>query len=285
MKRIILLGLLAASSYAGAHPSVGIVQDKHGNVFYTDTKQVIGIAPDGGVAIAVPSVHTHELAFDSAGALYGEHLWYDERLPAKWAHRVWKRLPDGAVVDVYPQRDGFMTNYSLVRDGADAMYWADREGPHSLKKKSATGTLTTIAPSGFRQIQWMTVTDDGTAYVIDAGSLKRVSPDGRITTLAAAVTAEAKPPADVHQMHYQMGLHAGRDGTVHVAVPAEKLVLRIQPNGVRSVAVRSQAPWAPSGVLADATGALWVLEFDPKNAMRVVRIRPDGQRQVFETPR
>ena len=285
MKRIILLGLLAASSHAAAHPSVGIVQDRLGNVFYSDTKRVIRIAPDGRVDIAVPAVHTHELAFDSTGALYGEHLWYDERLPTKWAHRVWKRLPDGTVVDVYPQRDGFMTNYSLVRDGADAMYWADREGSRSLRKKSAAGMLTTVARKGFRQIQRMTVTDDGTAYLIDAGSLKRVSTDGRVTTLAAAVTAESRPPAEAHQAHYQMGLHAARDGTVHVAVASEKLVLKIEPNGVKSVAVRSQTPWAPSGVLVDAAGSLWVLEFDPANEMRVVRTDPSGQRQIYSAPR
>jgi hypothetical protein len=276
-----ILLLFATASMALAHPSVDIVQDKRGNIYYTDTKQVFRIAPDGGMSVAVPSVHTHELAFDSMGSLYGEHLWYDERLPAKWAHRVWRMAPDGRISDVYPQRDGFMTDFGLVRDDADSMYWANREGAPAVRKKPIRGPVLTLAGSGFRQIQWMTAAPDGTVFLIDAGALKQVSPQGVVNTVLAAVTAEAKPPADVHHMNYQMGLHAASDGSVYVAVPSEKLVLKVQSNGTKSVAARSQAPWAPSGVLVDSSGALWMLEFDPSNAMRVVKIGANGSQRVF----
>ena len=48
MKNLLSLWLLYLTSVTAlAHPSVGIVQDSRGNVFYTDLKQVWKIAPDG----------------------------------------------------------------------------------------------------------------------------------------------------------------------------------------------------------------------------------------------
>jgi len=62
---------------AGAHPSVSIVIDSGGNVYYSDLEQVWRVAPDGSKTVAVPHVHTHELFLDPQDNLYGEHLWYE----------------------------------------------------------------------------------------------------------------------------------------------------------------------------------------------------------------
>lgn len=58
--------------------------------------------------IAVPNVHSHELALDAAGNLYGEHLWYEGERTDRWSHRIWRRSPDGGVTDVIPAREGFL---------------------------------------------------------------------------------------------------------------------------------------------------------------------------------
>lgn len=44
---------------------------------------------------------------------------------------------------------------------------------------------------------------------------------------------------------------------------------------------RGDAPWAPSGVLVDPDGALWVLEYSTSNEARVRRIARGGQSTVF----
>src|SRR6185436_13543018 len=92
----------AAATAAGAHPGVGIVEDSAGNVYYTDLAQVWRISPSGAKSIVVSGVHTHELSIDAHDTLYGEHLWYDGDATKKWGHRVWKRIKDGAVSDVFP---------------------------------------------------------------------------------------------------------------------------------------------------------------------------------------
>lgn len=58
--------------FSTAHPGVGIVCDRVGNIFYTDLKNVYKIAQNGERTIAVAHVHTHELAPDLADNLYGD---------------------------------------------------------------------------------------------------------------------------------------------------------------------------------------------------------------------
>jgi hypothetical protein len=71
--------------WAEAHPGVGIVRDRHGNVFYTDLMHVWRITPAGHKSIVVRDVHTHELAVDSLGNLYGEDNRY---LGARTLHEL-----------------------------------------------------------------------------------------------------------------------------------------------------------------------------------------------------
>src|SRR6267142_1160655 len=129
---VVLLGTPPAHS----HPGVGIVEDRGGNVFYTDLKQVWKISPDGRKSVAVPSVHTHELCLDADDSLYGEHLWYEGDATKKWGHRVWRLSKEGLLSDVIPAREGFLNDYSFVRDRAGNMYWADVNASKVIKRRS-----------------------------------------------------------------------------------------------------------------------------------------------------
>src|SRR5262245_16007507 len=226
MKKLLgLLVLLATGAAAPAHPGVGIVQDGRGNVFFTDLKQVWKIAPDGTKSVAVPNVHTHELCLDADDNLYGEHLWYEGDATKKWGHRVWCRKPDGTVVDEIAAREGFLNDDSFVRDRAGHRYWADRGAPTVIKKRSPDGRITTHAAAEFRDVRWMTATPDGTLYLIDGGDLRRVAPDGKVTTVAARLSEHTPGPACAADRHYQMGLWTDAQGSVYVAVAEERLVL------------------------------------------------------------
>jgi hypothetical protein len=119
MRRLALVGLLAVSP-ALAHPAIGVVEDSRGNVFFTDLASVWRVAPDGAITRAVPGVHTHELYVDADDSLFGEHLWYEGDATKEWGHRAWKLAKDGTLTDVIPAREGFLTDYSFVRDRAGA---------------------------------------------------------------------------------------------------------------------------------------------------------------------
>jgi hypothetical protein len=256
---------------AAAHPGVGIVQDARGNIYYTDLVQVWKIAPDGQKSVAVPAVHTHELYLDPAGNLYGEDLRY-ESATETWNDRVWMRSPDGRMRDVIPRRTGFLSDYSFVRDRNGVMYWAESGTAPTIKKRAPNGPVVTIASSGLRLVSWMTALPDGTVYFMDAGDLRRIAPNGRITTVVMKLTSKVPPPAAVSDRHYHMGLWTDATGRVYVAIAGEGVVMRVDAAGKPQVVARSTAPWSVSGGLIDRDGKLWLLEFDTHNEVRARRV-------------
>jgi sugar lactone lactonase YvrE len=280
--RFLLVALVAATvPPALAHPGVGIVEDSAGNVFYTDLARVWRITPDGARSIAVPGVHTHELCLDAEDTLYGEHLWYEGDATKKWGHRVWKRTKDGAIVDVIAAREGFLTDYSFVRDRTGVMYWADRGEKTVVKRRALDGSIKVHATGPFKDVRWMTVTPDGVVYLVDRGRLMRIATDGAVSTVVVALSERKPPPAKVSDPHYQGGLWTDPRGSVYVAVPEERLVLAVRPDGSTAVAARSPFLWAPYGGMVDRKGNLWLLETSVINAVRVRRIGKDGNERLF----
>ena len=273
MRRLLLITAFATSVYA--HPSVSVVIDSHGNVYYSDLKQVWRLAPNGDKTIVVPNVHSHELYLDTNDNLYGEHLWYNGEGLNTWGSRVWRRSPDGRIVDVVPAHPGFNDRYSFVRDRAGNGYVADREHNEILRCAATVGpppsaaaegrgptTCTTMARASFHDIRWMTVTAEGTVYLIDLVDLIRVTPDGRVTTLARDLNRH-------RERHEVQGLWTDRAGNVYVAVYGDREVKRIDIHGRVTVIARSSFPWSPTGGTIAPNGDLLLLE----NWMYDVRVR------------
>ena len=274
---LVFLLLLALPRPAEAHPGVGIVRDRQGNVFYTDLMHVWRITPAGQKSIVVRDVHTHELAIDSLGNVYGEDNRYlgsgegDDR----YRHRIWRRSPEGRVTDIQPWRNGFWREYGFVRDRAGTMYWAQCPARRcSIHGRTASGptSIVVAAPGRFtHQIQWMaaSATEAGVLYVVDGTALRRLDSAGRVTTVATNVGTQL------------MGLWPTADD-VYVAAHGTKAVVRVRlADGRVTTVASSPAPWAPSGVLVAPDGHLWVLEYSTANATRVRRIAPDGRTRVF----
>ncbi|HEY3051962.1 MAG TPA: hypothetical protein VGK04_01085 [Thermoanaerobaculia bacterium] len=253
-----------------AHPAIGIVIDSRGNVFYSDLHHVWRIAPDGQKSIAVPNVHTHELCLDSADNLYGEHLWYEGEATNRWGHRVWKRTPDGRITTVIPATEGFLKNYSFVRDRAGNMYWVERTASE-IRKRMTDGRIVAVARGKFRDARWMTVTPDGVVYMVDARDLLRIA-NGRITMLARNLSSYHLTRPFVGEHHFLMGLWTDPRGNVYVADYASGEVKRVSSDGRVTVVARSSQPWSPTGGVFDRHGSLWLLEYSVTNAVRVRRI-------------
>lgn len=287
MKKLLsILVLLVPGVAARAHPGVGIVADSRGNVFFTDLKQVWKVTPDGKQTVAVPDVHSHELCLDAKDNLYGEHYWHDATT-AKWMRRVWCLKGDGGLTEVLPAREGFLRDYSFVRDRAGNMYWIDRGEKLALMKRTPDGKNTPHGAAEYRHLEWMTTAPDGTLFLMDGGDLRRVSPDGKVTTIAAKLSADKTPPAGVSDKNYHMGLWTDAEGRVYVAVARERLVLRVGADGKPEVVARSGESWSPSGGAFDRDRNLWLLEYDSANAVRARRIDREGRERIFpaETPR
>lgn len=262
---------------AAAHPAVGIVVERTGTVFYSDTVHVWTIRPDGTKAIVVRDVHTHELWLDADGVLYGEHLWYEGDATGRWGHRVWKRARDGVVSDIIAARPGFLSDYrdfSFARDAAGAMFWMAGSKPAQLRIKRQGGEAVTVASLDFTNPSWLSVMPDGTAYVSEGGVLWRVRAGAPPTRLSDVVSRSRGRLA-------VMGVAGAADGSIYVAAYEDRAVRRVSPSGEVTTLTSTPVGWGPTGIAVAADGTVWVLEASVTNAQRVRRIGRDGTVRVF----
>lgn len=273
MKTVLAAPLLALAVTAAvsAHPAVSVVVDRQGTAYYSDLKQVWRVAPDGSKAVAVANVHTHELYLDAEGNLFGEHVWYEGERTDKWRHYVWRRSPNGRVVKIIPDREGFLQNYSFVRDGAGSMYLADRDR-HRVERISPGGAKTVIA-TGLRDVRWMTATRDGTVHLIDGGDLVTIKPGGRAARVARDLATGTLSRFPVGARHALMGLWTDVAGNVYVAVHSEGKVRRIAPDGKVTVVLESPAGWSPTGGAFAPDGRLLLLEWGVTSQVRLRVVR------------
>jgi sugar lactone lactonase YvrE len=190
---------------------------------------------------------------------------------------------DGALFDVITERKGFLNDYSFVRDRDGNMYWAERGESTVIKKRATSGAIETHATGPFQMVQFMTARPDGTLFLMDRADLRRVSTDGKVSTVATRLSSHKSPPANVSDRNYHMGLWTDSSGAVYVAVPGERLVLQVQADGRTKVVARSGEPWSPSGGMFDRDGDLWLLECNSANAVRARRIDRAKQERVFNT--
>ena len=283
MKRVLIAVLfLGLAVPVFAHPPVGIVMDRLGNVFYSDLERVWMIAPDGKKSVAVPGAHTHELGLDAAGNVYGEHAWYEGDATKQWGYRVWRRTPQGRVTDVIPARRGFLSGYGFARDASGATYWTDRGTPARFFKQSPSGQVSTLAVCrDCPEVRWMTAARDGTLYFVDAGEIKELSAVGRFRTLTSGLARRRWTQPQVNAQHRVMGLWTDGGGNVYAAVYGSREVVKVSRDGRAQVVATSRLPWSPTGGLVAPNGDLWIVECSYTNAIRVRRIARDGKVTVY----
>lgn len=269
MRLTILASALLAALSATAHPSVAVVIDSENNVYYSDLAQVWRVAPDGTKTVAVPNVHTHELYLDAHDNLFGEHLWYEGDATKKWGHYVWKRAASGRVSIVKPRTEGFLTNYSFVRDAAGNMYFADT-GRGQIRRIAPDGKNTLVAGE-LKQMHWLHATPGGTVYTIDGADLVRVR-NGHVTRFARDIMKRSVRRPYVELRHAVMGIWTDGAENVYLADFAGGEVKRVTQAGVMTTFASSTLPWSPTGGAFARNGDLWVLETTLTNQVRVRKV-------------
>jgi hypothetical protein len=274
MKKILVIVIvLVFSNNIKAHPGIGIVKDSKGNIFYTDLEQVWRISRDGRKTIAVPRVHSHELFMDAEDNLYGEHLWYNGEKLDTWGHYVWRLRGDGRLDTVIDPSEGFLENYSFVRDIAGNMYWAERFKISRIKKRTTTGKIETIAEGKFKDIRWMYATAQGIVYFIDLFDLYRIDPGGAARLVAEDINSKTNLFGPItSSRHDLMGIWTDKEDNIYVANFGGQVVKKIGTDGTVSKVAFSSAPWSPTGGLIDEKGDLWLLEYSVTNECRVRKI-------------
>ncbi len=265
------------------------------------------ITPDGQVSTlalssadgGIVNVGYSGLTIDAAGNLYVTYSDYRQ-------HRVFKITPDGVVrpfaggiygpfydgtrqigvnVDGQGGAAAFFEPTGLAVDNAGNVIVADT-GNNTVRRIAPDGTVTTIAGDAdggpdsagyvdgpamtarFTQPNSVAVDAAGNIFVADYATIRRITPDGTVTTLAGGPDQSGNPPRD------PLSPHIALDGAGNVLIADEKgTVGRMTPDGTVTIlagsarqpgitdgvgaAARFQIPWA---VLPSTDGAILVAD-------------------------
>ncbi|MEV3852250.1 RICIN domain-containing protein [Streptomyces microflavus] len=272
---------------------------------------VAGYAGDSGPAVSAQLNRPYGLVMDSAGTLY---------FCDRDNHRVRRITTDGKISTVagtgaagFGGDGGPATAAQLKKprgmtaDSAGNLYVADSEN-NRIRKITADGKISTVAgtgtagfggdggPATAAQLKFpfsVAVDSTGALYVSEYGNhrVRKVSPDGNISTVAGVGTAGFGGdggPAESAQLNKPIGLVLDSTGTLYISDSANHRVRKVSPDGnISTVAGVGTAGFGddggpaesaqlnkPFGVAVDSTGALYISEYGNH---RVRRVASDGK--------
>ena len=291
---LIVLGALLVRN-AGAHPATGIVIDPAGRIYFSDLETVWRIDNHSALSIfrsGVNGRHVHELTLDKEDNLYGADITY-EPSRARWLNAVWKMTPAGALTYLFAPTDNPSQGISIWRDCRGNMYSVEQNNHTKretlLMRRTPDGSVTRLAGGSyghadgqgraakFQSVNGMAWGMDGTLYLADDMSVRRVAMDGAVKTLAADLDKKALDNVSGDEDSYGglTGITIDATGDVYVADYRNRRVVKIDSAGKVSTIVRAEPPFSPTGVTMDKRGNLYVLEvgFTPPRTFSGPRVR------------
>jgi len=267
MRSLLLVSMLmfALTLPIAAHPAWGIVVDRNGRVVYSDLETVWRIGADGRPTVLRPGLsghHVHELFLDERGNLYGEDYTYTG---TRFVSTYWKMTPSGAMTPsvgpgILRDRDG--NRYEVIENN-------HTKAETRIVKHTASGITPFVgsryglrdgkgAAAQFSNIVGLAIAADGALYATDGGAVRKIAPDGTVTTLARGldVDRDAREPLVFGGL---MGIAIGKDA-VYAADFRNRRIVRVTFAGAMQVIARSTPPYSPTGVAVAPNGDVWVLE-------------------------
>jgi sugar lactone lactonase YvrE len=298
----VLLCVLLAGGSVSAHPAWGIVVDRQGQVYFSDLETVWKIDAQGRVTVFRANVsgrHVHELAIDEGGNLYGADYSY-EPATREYINAIWKMTPVGGFSYILAPTKSLPRGMSIRRDRDGNMYSVEQDNHLKretlLLRRTPEGQVSVLAGGSyghadgqgaqakFSSIVGMAFGADGSLYLADNDSVRRVTMDGTVTTLADGLNAKS-PDRNALESEAAwgslMGLAVDARGDVYAADHRNRRVLKVTSGGVVSTVAQAEGQWSPTGVALSANGDLYILEvkLTPLSTItpRVRRLSPDGR--------
>ena len=280
----VLVCLLSASVLA--HPGSGIVVDRLGQIYFLDTGSGLWKLDARGSISHLSPLRNHWLAID-AGDKFTQ-----SRLPAD-AGRDW-------VITAVASNPTLLisTDFPLTMGPDGNLYYPSvRENNVRILRKSPTGNASafatlprSVAGAALGWINGITTAPDGSIYYTEDSAVRRITAQGRISTVATVPALAHGPAIPGNEKHpYLRGLKIDANGTVYVADSGDARVLKITPDGKIATLLQLESPWAPTDV-ALFDDVVYVLEFlhtieEDRLAWmpRIRKITPDGKSAVILT--
>lgn len=266
-----------------------------------DTIAGSGSNGDGGPAAAAQIAAIQGLALDRAGNIY---------LSDTDNHRIRKVTPAGVITTVAGtgvagfSGDGAAATaaqlnlpYGIAADSAGVLYIADL-GNNRVRRIDLNGVITTVAGTGVKgstgdgglaaSAQLSTprnvaVDAAGNLFIseFDGNRIRKVTPDGRISTMAGTGTAGFSgdgAAASAAKLNCPAGLAIDRSGVLYVADSQNNRVRKISAGVITTVISASSSMMTPHAIAVDASGSIYVAD---SVSTAVYTYTADGKRSLF----
>jgi sugar lactone lactonase YvrE len=260
----LLAGSLSFAPQAFAHVGTGIAVDAKGQILFVDTtgNRLWKIGADGKLTLVTPEIHSNLLVLNQDGSMYVDN----ERHSLRWPAGLLRIDPAGRVT-------------AVTEEGEAARARASTPSVDPAKFPHASTTLR--AP-------------DGTIFVRDCNTIRKLTPAGAVVELPGGAEAGwlGKGEADCRRV---LGLALDTAGNLYVANYGKAKVYQLSPAGGTRALFRSAWPWVPTGVTV-AGNYLCILErfghpYGPAAAVsvlpvykfRVRKLTPDGKISILAT--
>jgi hypothetical protein len=291
-----------------AHPAWGIVVDRNNQIYFSDLETIWKIDAQGKPSVfraGVSGRHIHELTIDEGGNLYGADYTYESETQ-RYINAIWKMTPAGGFTYILAPTNSLPGGVSIWRDRNGNTYSVEQNNHLKretlLLRRTPNGNASVLAGSSyghmdgrgsqakFSSIVGMAFGPDGSLYLADSSSVRKVTMDGTVTTLAGDldVRSPAQNPVEgVIAWGSLMGLSVNAQGDVYVVDYRNRRVLKVSSSGTVSTVAQAEQPWTPTGVAATGHGDLYILEFrftpPSTNTPRVRKLSSDGRITVLAT--
>jgi len=298
---------LSLSTKASAHPASGIVLDRAGNIYFSDLETIWKIDTNRRLSIfraGVRGRHVHELSIDEQDNIYGADISYESQ---KWISDVWKMTPNGKFEYLQEPTDKPPRAMSIWRDHDGNNYFIDQNNHTKtqtlLLRRSPDGQVITLAggrygnadgkgtSARFSSVGNLAFGPDGSLYLSDGATVRRVTMDGTVVTVARDLdvrTSEDKPALFGGSYGSLAGVAVDVAGNVYVADAENRRLFKINRGGTTQVLLRTDPPYFPNGVVAGPGGNIYVLEVGftlpaSWSGPRVRKLAANGKSEILAT--
>jgi len=279
--KLVCFFTLMIVGFSYAHPSWGMVVDKHRNIYFADIghngKGSVWLYTNKGeLKLLLRDFHAHNVSLDRDGNVVTAHGEGD--------HTMVRRYPDGSLDTLYSTSDfheffGGKCTYSPDGEiifGIDHYLWKIKDG----KKQK-------LSEHYFEWSQVVYVDEEGIIYApdigVDNGILVRVDTKGNAQIIAEDLITKLDRPRDKHN-DILLGITRGCDGFMYICENAGQRVITILENKQTETFYKSEGNWFPSAIDFFA-GDAYILEYENSpNGMagpQIVKVDEFGDKSVL----
>ena len=283
---ISLILCILLGTRASAHPGSGIVVDKEGNIYFTDTGKGVWKIDKAGKLSYIPASKFHWMTIDAIG-----YFAESPKNFGKYFERVTPQSNKPALV--------MCSDFPLVVGNDGNIYYADtRPGSAKIIRRTPDGKEAVLASNKiFEFVSGIAAGADGSLYITEASNanantIQKITVNGTVSIIATYVGKGSNDLPLETTPSYCRGLAVDSTGAIYVAATGSRSVLKITPQGKVTTILQATSPWTPTGV-AVFNGEVYVLEWHdvtPENlevrsawVPRVRKIGQDGKVAILAT--